>query len=268
LKVKSKTAVKSLFRSFGVDVALHKEPGPKDDLTNVFNEVRRLRDFGQEAPGTADNLFLNYCAENHAQSKAQLFQDLFVLHELQDLKSGFFVEFGATNGITLSNTYLLEKAFGWKGILAEPAVVWHERLRQNRSCVLDTRCLWSESGKVLQFDEVPEAELSTIRSFADGDTHSSSRKNAQHYDVHTITLDDLLATHDAPKTIDFLSVDTEGSEFAILKAFDFSKHDVRIITVEHNYTSAREDIYALLTDKGFIRKFEHFSQWDDWYVAR
>ena len=51
-------------------------------------------------------------------SKSQLKQDIFVLLETGFKRNGFFVEFGATNGIDLSNTYLLEKRFGWNGILA------------------------------------------------------------------------------------------------------------------------------------------------------
>src|SRR5208282_3167640 len=43
------------------------------------------------------------------RSRAQLRQDLFVLSELDFKKNGFFVEFGATNGLDLSNTYLLER---------------------------------------------------------------------------------------------------------------------------------------------------------------
>jgi hypothetical protein len=54
-------------------------------------------------------------------STAQLRQDLFVLSFLQCKSDGFFVEFGATNGIDWSNTHLLETQYGWNGILAEPA---------------------------------------------------------------------------------------------------------------------------------------------------
>jgi hypothetical protein len=49
-------------------------------------------------------------------SKAQLRQDIFVLNELNFKRDGYFVEFGATNGVDLSNTYLLEKGYNWKGI--------------------------------------------------------------------------------------------------------------------------------------------------------
>ncbi|MEL6721375.1 MAG: hypothetical protein AAFP82_21930 [Bacteroidota bacterium] len=65
-------------------------------------------------------------------SKAQLKQDLFVLSQLNFKKEGYFVEFGATDGVQLSNTYLLEKSFAWKGILAEPARCWQEQLQQNK----------------------------------------------------------------------------------------------------------------------------------------
>jgi hypothetical protein len=47
------------------------------------------------------------------KSKSETRQDLFVLEQLNFKRGGFFVEFGATNGIDISNTYLLEKEFGW-----------------------------------------------------------------------------------------------------------------------------------------------------------
>jgi hypothetical protein len=66
------------------------------------------------------------------KSKAQLRQDLFVLTHLDFKTHGFFVEFGATDGIHLSNSYLLEREFHWSGILAEPAKSFEVALRQNR----------------------------------------------------------------------------------------------------------------------------------------
>ena len=50
------------------------------------------------------------------------------------------------------------------------------------------------------------------------------------------------------------------------KSFDFTAYDVRIITVEHNHTPNRQDLNELLNAKGYRRKFEEFSRWDDWYV--
>lgn len=83
-----------------------------------------------------------------------------MLNESEFKRHGLFVEFGATNGLDLSNTWLLEKQFGWTGILAEPATVWHEDLKRNRTGSIDERCVWSRSGEALQFSETAVPELS------------------------------------------------------------------------------------------------------------
>ena len=76
-----------------------------------------------------------------SKSFAQLHQDLWVLHETRHKRNGYFVEFGATDGVNLSNTCLLEREFGWRGILAEPNPAWHAALRQNRKADIDLRCV-------------------------------------------------------------------------------------------------------------------------------
>lgn len=199
-------------------------------------------------------------------SNAQLAQDLFVLDYLKQKRNGFFVEFGATDGQYLSNTFLLEKEFGWTGILAEPAKAWRDRLHKNRDCIIDHRCVWSKSDEVLTFNETREGELSTVDLFVDADWHAGKRNEKTIYKVETISLNNLLSEYNAPFEIDYLSIDTEGSEFEILNAFDFSKYRIKIITVEHNFTPARQDLNKLLTSNGFKRVFETISQFDDWYI--
>jgi len=202
------------------------------------------------------------------KSKSQFFQDLFVLTELNFKKNGFFVEFGASNGVDFSNTYLLEKEFKWSGILAEPARVWHRDLSKNRSAKIEFECVWKESGKLLKFNEVKLAALSTISEFNSRDKYSEDRKLGKSYSVKTVSLLELLERHSAPREIDYLSIDTEGSEYEILKDFDFDAYNFSIITCEHNFTSNRERIYDLLISKGFARKFKDFSGFDDWYVRK
>jgi FkbM family methyltransferase len=204
--------------------------------------------------------------KNLKKSKSQIRQDLFVLSELCFKRNGVFVEFGATDGINLSNTFLLEKEFGWTGILAEPAKCWHNDLRKNRNCHIDTRCVWSDSDSTLIFNEVYDAGLSTIDRYSQNDFHKEQRENGKTYEVKTISLLDLLNHYSAPKQIDYLSIDTEGSEFEILSHFDFDKYEFKVITCEHNFTPMRENVHKLLTSKGYLRKFADVSQVDDWYV--
>jgi FkbM family methyltransferase len=197
-----------------------------------------------------------------------LFQDLLVLFLLEEKRDGYFVEFGAMDGVTLSNTFLLENSYGWRGIVAESARCWYQQLARNRTCSVDYRCVWSKSGETLQFNETAEPEFSTISSLSKLDHHAKRRQHGKRYTVETISLRDLLQAHDAPMGIDYLSIDTEGSEFAILDSFLPSEHEVRIITVEHNYTKQRSRIHGLLTSSGYSRVFEELSIFDDWYIKK
>jgi FkbM family methyltransferase len=202
------------------------------------------------------------------KNKSQLHQEIFVLLATNFKRGGFFVEFGATNGIDLSNTYLLEKSYDWKGILAEPAKIWHDDLFINRSSNIDTSCVWKSSHEKISFNVTNIPELSTITDYSSKDEHRKNRQNGIQCEVDTISLEDLLKKYNAPRKIDFLSIDTEGSEFEILSNFDFSKYDISIIMVEHNYTEDRKKILTLLTKNGYERKFTEFSRWDDWYFLK
>jgi len=234
--------------------------------------LQQLRETNRAAE---DLVFLEQMPEAHMpqllrllkKSKAQLRQDLFALSESNFKQSGYFVEFGATNGVTLSNTHLLEKEFGWTGILAEPARCWHNALRRTRCCNIETSCVWSDTGAVLSFNEASIAELSGAAITNNTDLATQNVQTVT-YDVTTISLLDLLKKHCAPREIDMLSIDTEGSEFQILKAFDFNEYHFKTIVCEHNFTENREKIQSLLIANGYIRKHESFSQFDDWYVSK
>ena len=253
-----KSFIRRILRSFDLDVVSHS----------------RLRDLELSAGADADLNFLRLLPEDALvqalavlpDSQSQLRQDIFVLSQCGFKSAGYFVEFGATDGQTLSNTWLLEKHYRWTGILAEPGRRWHRQLQSLRDVSIDTDCVWSESGARLEFVEAQVGELSTIASYADSDEHAVSRLNARRYEVTTVSLDDLLKRYDAPSQIDYLSIDTEGSEFQILKAFNFDNYKFSVITCEQNFTSNRENIHALLTEHGYVRKLESVSKFDDWYV--
>jgi FkbM family methyltransferase len=251
-----KRIIKGGVKTLGFEVSRRKLPERR-----LFEALLNLRDTSNDAIP-----FLKYCTRNMEASHAQLFQDLLVLFLLDEKRDGFFVEFGAADGVKLSNTFLLENRYGWRGIVAEPARRWHQDLTRNRTCLVDHRCVWSKSGEKLQFNEAAEAEFSTIDTLSGSDHHAKLRQHGKRYAVETTSLSDLLQVHNAPVSIDYLSIDTEGSEFAILESFFPSQHEIRIITVEHNYTDQRSRILNLLTSWGYTRAFGELSMWDDWYI--
>ncbi|HWA37866.1 MAG TPA: FkbM family methyltransferase [Burkholderiales bacterium] len=225
----------------------------------------------QGRPGEADPAtfaFLGHCVAYLGRSRAQIFQDCYVAYRLRDKREGYFVEFGATNGVDLSNTWLLERELGWRGILAEPFPYWHAALRANRSARIDERCVWRRSGERLEFsagETIPE--YATLKSHAAGDQYAEDRRAASRTIlVDTVSLTDLLAEHGAPQDIDYLSIDVEGAELDVLDGLDFARYRPRIITIEHNHQEPRRsEIQARLAPHGFVREFEAFSKFDDWY---
>jgi len=199
-------------------------------------------------------------------SKSQLRQDIWALANSHMKTGGYFVEFGAADGILHSNSFLLESKFGWSGILAEPGRIWAADLNKNRSCNLDFRCVWSVSGEKIRFLETKSAELSTIQQFGDKDLHSAQRKNGKTYEVEIVSLNDLLTAHKAPRQIDFMSIDTEGSELSILQNFDFDQWSVQSFAVEHNFNEDLVKIKDLLESNGYQQVLSGWSDFDAWFI--
>lgn len=203
-------------------------------------------------------------------SLADIKQDIMALVVSKIKRNGYFVEFGALDGITGSNTLLLEKQYGWNGILAEPARRWHDIIKQNRSCLLDYRAVAAESGLKLSFKETNEhlGLSGLVDYFNSQDMHDITRRTSAGdiYEVETISLNDLLNHHNAPDFIDYISIDTEGSELSILEKFDFNRR-VGLWTIEHNFiSSTRKSINDLMNSVGYIKILEDMSDIDDWYV--
>lgn len=187
---------------------------------------------------------------------------------LPERQNGFFVEFGATDGVQGSNSYLMEKTFGWSGILAEPARCWHAALQRNRSVTISQKCVWREGGVRLPFRETRDAGFSTLDALTAQDRHASRRVPAGIYEVDTVSLLELLSEHSAPKVIDYMSIDTEGSEFDILESFDFQSYRPLVLTIEHNYRPDRDKMVALMHGHGYLRAPIGVSAYDDWFVCK
>lgn len=203
---------------------------------------------------------------------SQLGQDALVLFLKNFKKGGFFVEFGSCDGVHLSNTLLLETDYQWTGILAEPSKNFYPDILNNRTCIIDNRAVFSESNLNLEFSYFPnQSDISGITdSFVDGKMNKKRKKElSETYTVSTISLEDLLNEHNAPKNIDYLSIDTEGTEFSIIQNFNFSNYFIDIITIEHNYNvDIQNNIKNLLESNNFVRILESHSKWDDWYVSK
>ena len=216
--------------------------------------------------GTEARRFFDTVLERRGVAHAQLCQDLFVLLATADKRGGFFVEIGVGDGVLLSNSALLEKSYGWTGILAEPNPNFHAAIRKSRSAVLDTRAVFSRSGDKLDFLCDDAGELSGI---VETHTRTQSKTGGKIIPVETVSLVDLLQQNKAPAVIDYMSIDTEGSELDIIEPLDFARFRPMVLTIEHNYHAPRlAKLKQLLEPKGYRHMLPRFSQFDAWFVDR
>jgi FkbM family methyltransferase len=192
-----------------------------------------------------------------------------VLNEVIDRDGGFFVEAGANDGFTQSNTYWLERFRGWRGLLVEPMPELAAQARLNRP-----------SSRVIQCALVPEGHTGAVRMiFGDlmstvADAHdrdwaagglSYGWRDAYELDVEGRTLSSLLDEMDAPE-IDLLSLDIEGYEVSALRGLDLTRHAPRYILIEiHDREVNRPPVDAVL---GALYQDHHWLSESDLLLVR
>ena len=223
------------------------------------------------------NLLFNFInsIRDKKDIKSQLYQDMFASFIVGNKFDKTFFEFGATDGIDLSNSYTLERYLNWKGVLSEPSPQWHNKLKENRpNANIISECIWSESNKELNFFESEVGVLSSLENFKESDKISmpgntqARLKNGKNIIVKTISLNDAIEKQFNSKSPSYISIDTEGSEYEILKNFNFKKYRPLVFTIEHNFTELQLKIDELMLMNNYIRVFKSLTAFDAWYVER
>ncbi|MEI4828204.1 FkbM family methyltransferase [Bacillus sp. FJAT-53711] len=191
------------------------------------------------------------------QYYSQIGQDKFVNERIfQGMEKGFFVEIGAHDGISISNSYFFEKHKNWDGICIEPIPEVFELLRKNRKCICIEGAISNENGNqdFLQIQGSLEMLSGLVDKF---DLRHKERINIELQDcggsckvvkVKTYTLQSILDNHNVTH-IDLLSIDTEGAELAVLQSIDFKKVKIECIVAENNYQE--KSVEEFLTMQGY-----------------
>tara|TARA_B100000902_G_scaffold400008_1_gene474508 strand:- start:10357 stop:11064 length:708 start_codon:yes stop_codon:yes gene_type:complete len=159
-----------------------------------------------------------------------------------DYDNGFYIELGANDGISQSNTLHYEKYKNWKGILIEPIKQKFDQcinIRSKRNFFFNCACVSNEFNR----DKI-KLIYSNLRTIVDDEnnlinsnTHISREdvkiyeKNYQ-IECEARTLNSILKEVNAPKLIDFFSLDTEGYEIEILKGINFTEYKFKFILIE------------------------------------
>jgi len=189
---------------------------------------------------------------------SQAGQDKFLNEEIfHGKRNGTFIDVGAHDGISYSNTYYFEKELGWKGICIEPHPKNFKLLSQNRNASCYQVCAGNKNDTVyfLEVDGAPEM-LSGIYDFYDPQhlariqyeiTVNGGSSNLIQLPLRTISS---ILDEQQLYTIDFISIDVEGGEIAVLEGIDFNRFYIKYILIENNQYHGFFD-----TIKTFLEKY-------------
>lgn len=169
---------------------------------------------------------------------SQAGQDSVVDQMMKYKRGGTFVDVGGYDGVTGSNTFFLETTRGWTGALVEPVRAQIDKAKVARTCPCIQIAIAPTEGEA-EFIEITEGytQMSGLAASYDpkilGNVRSDKRHKENIVKVKTQTLSGLL--HELKLVHpDFVSLDIEGGETAVLKSFPFADHDVKIWAIENN----------------------------------
>lgn len=178
-------------------------------------------------------------------------QDKWVIDTIFKYKTGgYFVDLAATDGVAINNTLLLERELNWDGICIEPNPQYYDKLKKNRKCNVTDVVIDKANDIEIKF-RIDNGELGGI---VDIDTDNNYKyrgeqlKKATILKLKTKTLEYVLDKFNAPKVIDYLSLDVEGAEERILRNFPFNKYTFLAMTIER----PTPELEKVLFNNGYV----------------
>ena len=187
-------------------------------------------------------------------------QFLAVIDFFKNKRNGFFIEMGAADGVLGSNTYRLERDFGWDGILIEPIKEYHDEIsRYRKASHVFNVCIGENEGTV-EFTRIEGYSklLSGISTQYPPEHKNRIDREVQamgqqiHVDLVPCKKLITVLKECGVSAVDYLSVDVEGGELSVLKSLCMEQNPIRPILIgcENNYKSA--EVYEYLKQFGYV----------------
>ncbi len=184
------------------------------------------------------------------------------LEKYLNYENGYYVELGANDGVSQSNTLYFEKNKNWRGILIEPTPHNYLLCLKNRSskneffcnaCVANT---YDQKFVEILFSNLMSTPIGLETDVSDASQHAElgaqfllPGERVFSFGALAATLNNIFTQANAPSKIDFLSVDVEGAEIEVLKGVDHRVYRFKYILVECRDIAKLE---AYLSEHGYV----------------
>lgn len=187
-------------------------------------------------------------------------EDLVIDQILGNKKEGFYIDVGAYDPNRLSNT----KRFylrGWKGINIEPDYNNYKKFTSSRKRDINLNIGIGEQKKNSIFFKFFPSTLSTFSPYSANQYIKEGFQLVETINIEVVTLKSIFTTYCINKIVDFITIDTEGSELEILQSNDWKKFRPRVICIEAILPSGKKTkrdtkIEKFLLSKGYKKYLE------------
>jgi len=226
--------------------------------------IEALRNDHLRPPSTERYNFSNQENNNQVNVFGQFGQPVYLdMVVFKGLRDGFFIEAGADDFETDSNTLLFELQRGWTGLLVEPnPTIYPKGFTKQRKAWASSACLATEPRPhIVSFSQkTVQGGMAGIVMVPNDETY-----NMQCFPLYSL----LMAAGN--RTVNYLSLDIEGAEFMVLKTIPWDKVDIEVMTIETNHAGeifpgTKQEIRDYLADKGYV--YAHTVEIDDVFIRR
>lgn len=209
-----------------------------------------------DLPDMDDSELLVFLKNHYMQNYSQNNEQQIILDFFKDFK-GTFLDIGANDGITLSNTYALVLG-GWRGLLVEASPRAYGRLLENMPFENDLTIInvavGSYDGEIVLHESgelLGKGDVALVSSTKQDEVHrwDSLKIPFEDRKVSCVTFKKLLEQTKFKK-FDFISMDIEGMELEVLPQMDFNELECKLACIEFN-GKEQEKYDAIMLPFGF-----------------
>jgi FkbM family methyltransferase len=180
-------------------------------------------------------------------------EDKILFEKYLNYKDGFFIELGAMNGVTFSNTLFFERELNWNGILIEPTSQYNELIKNRPNCYNFNYAISELEGDI---EFVGNSALGGIKSSMPDNHFYGWKLNEQSsYLVKSTKIKNIILEVNKIKKVDrvdFFSIDVEGGELEVLKTYDWTIPTYLVMIEIQNFDLIKdENCRKILADNGF-----------------